>query len=359
MTNGEGQDGTVHLRMSRDSLHSTVKGTMLRAANKYISPIYEASNSQVNNELRYIFSDTTRNVYERAYSLRALGEYGWNYRFIYKNGFTNKEPVLRTASMEALAIIAGDKDFDRNFGVGKKQVKKELSQYFASVINGDDPAMIAVVAGVLADSTLLYKSEYENSSFLHVAQRKLKLPQEMETYYALEDAIAVFDGIKAERIKPEYNHPIDWDLYSRLPMTPQARIETKKGDIVLDLYPFDAPGSVVNFIQLVEDGYYDGKAFHRVVPNFVVQAGCSRGDGYGGLDYAIRSELSQKYYDDAGYVGMASAGLNTEGTQWFITHSPTPHLDGRYTIFGKVSQGLEVVQTIQVGDNIETIKILN
>ena len=359
LTNGEGQDGSVYLRMSRDSLHTTVKGILLRAANKNISPIYEGSNMQVNNELRYIFRDTTRNVYERAYALKALGEYGWNYKFIYKNGFTNKEPVLRTASMEALGIIAADKDFDKNFGLGRKQVKRELSQYFASVINGDDPAMMAVVAGVLADSTLLYKDEYDNSSFLHVAKRKLKLPQELETYYALEDAIAVFDDTEIERPKPEYNHPIDWDIYGRLPATPQARIETKKGDIVLDLYPFDAPGSVVNFIKLVEDGYYNGKSFHRVVPNFVIQAGCSRGDGYGGLDYSIRSELSNKYYNDAGFVGMASAGLHTEGTQWFITHAPTPHLDGKYTIFGKVSQGLEVVQTIEVGDIIETIKILN
>ena len=219
--------------------------------------------------------------------------------------------------------------------------------------------MIAVVAGILADSTLQYKEQYDNSSFLHVAKRKLNLPEEMESYYALEDAIAVFDGTQVKREKPKYNHPIDWEVFGKLPATPQARIETKKGDIVLDLYPFDAPGSVVNFIRLVEDGYYNGKSFHRVVPNFVIQAGCSRGDGYGGLDYTIRSELSNKYYKDAGYVGMASAGLDTEGTQWFITHAPTPHLDGKYTIFGKVSQGLEVVQTIEVGDIIETIKILN
>lgn len=360
ISNGVGKDGSVYLRMSRDSLPPIIKTTMLRAANKHISPIYEAQNALVNNELRYIFRDTTRNIYERAYALKALGEYGWNYRFIYKNGFNNKEPILRTASMEALGTIASDKNFDRNFGLGKKQVKKELSQYFASAINGEDPAMKAVVSGILADSTLKFKDQYENSSFLHVAKRNLKLPQEMETYYAIEDAIAVFDGSgKAERKKPVYNNSIDFELFSSLPESPMVRIETKKGDIVVELYPFDAPGSVVNFIKLAKEGYFDGKTYHRMVPNFVIQAGCSRGDGYGGLDYSIRSEVSNRHYDDAGYLGMASAGLHTEGTQWFITHAPTPHLDGRYTIFGKVSQGLEVVQSIQVGDIIETVKILN
>ena len=119
-----------------------------------------------------------------------------------------------------------------------------------------------------------------------------------------------------------------------------------------------APGSVSNFVALSESNYYKGKYFHRVVPNFVVQSGCSRGDGYGGLDYTIRTELGPKYYDSPGYIGMASAGSDTEGTQWFITHSATPHLDGRYTIFGKVMEGMEVVHSIEVGDVIQDVRIM-
>ena len=144
-----------------------------------------------------------------------------------------------------------------------------------------------------------------------------------------------------------------------MPEKPEMRIETKKGDIVVELFPLDAPGSSLNFYNLVKDKFYDGLVFHRMVPNFVIQAGCPRGDGYGGLDYSIRSEFGQLYYDGPGYLGMASAGPDTEGTQWFITHSSTPHLDGSYTIFGKVTQGMDVVHNIHVGDNIETIKILN
>ncbi len=358
-TNGEGTDGSVYYQMSNDSINPIVELSLLKAANKHISPVYEAQNLLVNNKLKRIFRDTTNSPSGRAYALKGLADYGWNYKYIYRNGFTNSSPVIRTATLEALQTIVTDPFFDRNFGLGRKQVKKELSQYIASAINGKDPAMKAVAAQILADSTLNFKELYENSSFLHVAKRNLKLPQETETLYFLQSAINTFDGTNVELPAPEYNHPIDWNLYGSLSENPQVRIETKKGDIVLDLYPLDAPGSTTSFIKLVKEGYYDGKNFHRMVPNFVIQGGCPRGDGYGGLDYSLRSEVSQKYYDAGGYLGMASAGPNTEGVQWFITHSATPHLDGRYTIFGKVKKGMDVVQNIQVGDIIETVKILN
>ena len=121
--------------------------------------------------------------------------------------------------------------------------------------------------------------------------------------------------------------------------------------------PEFAPGTVANFIALVRQGFYQDKTIHRVVPNFVIQGGCPRGDGYGSLDYTIRSELPPLYYDEAGYVGMASAGNHTECTQFFITHSPTPHLDGEYTIFARVTDGLEVVHQTQVGEYIKNIEL--
>ena len=130
-------------------------------------------------------------------------------------------------------------------------------------------------------------------------------------------------------------------------------IQTNKGKIVVEFFPQASPGATSNFIRLTKDGYYDGKVIHRVVPNFVVQAGCNRGDGYGSEDFTIRSEFSSNYYNDEGYLAMASAGNDTESTQWFITHSPTPHLDGNYTIFGKVKDGMDVVHQLQIGDVIE------
>ena len=128
--------------------------------------------------------------------------------------------------------------------------------------------------------------------------------------------------------------------------------------MVIRLLVNEAPGSVANFVALAGQNYFDNKVFHRVVPNFVVQTGCNRGDGWGSEDYSIRSEFSPRLYR-TGSVGMASAGKDTEGTQWFITHSPTPHLDGRYTIFAEVIEGMRVLNFIQVGDKITDVVVEN
>jgi cyclophilin family peptidyl-prolyl cis-trans isomerase len=117
----------------------------------------------------------------------------------------------------------------------------------------------------------------------------------------------------------------------------------------------DTPGSVANFMALADTGYYSPSLFHRVVPNFVAQGGDPRGDGWGGEDYSIRSEIGPLRYQ-TGSVGMASAGKDTEGVQWFINHSPTPHLDGRYSIFAVVTSGMEVVHQLEMGDEIISIE---
>ncbi len=147
-------------------------------------------------------------------------------------------------------------------------------------------------------------------------------------------------------------------MYDELPDDVFVEVKTNKGVFSMQLYKDKAPGTVVNFVKLVKDNYYDGKFFHRVVPNFVIQTGCPHGTGWGSLDYTIRSELGPLYYDDAGYIGMASAGKDTECSQWFVTLAPTPHLDGRYTLFGKVTDGMDVVQKIELSDIIQYIKLV-
>jgi peptidylprolyl isomerase len=149
----------------------------------------------------------------------------------------------------------------------------------------------------------------------------------------------------------------DWDYLFSIPEKPQVEITTTKGNIVIELFPNEAPFTVMNFLKLIQNKYYDKTFFHRVVGNFVIQGGDPRGDGWGGPGYTIRSEFSSLRYDDQGIVGMASAGKDTEGSQFFITHTITPHLDGRYTIFGKVMKGMEVVNKIMIGDEITEIII--
>lgn len=135
-----------------------------------------------------------------------------------------------------------------------------------------------------------------------------------------------------------------------------ARLETTKGVIRIELFAQDAPMTVWNFVTLAERGFFDGKTFHRVVPNFVIQGGDPRGDGNGGPGYQIRCEINQRPYI-RGSVGMALSGKDTGGSQFFICHSPQPHLDGGYTVFGQVLTGLDVVDRIVRGDLIERVVI--
>ena len=141
-----------------------------------------------------------------------------------------------------------------------------------------------------------------------------------------------------------------------------AEIHTDKGVMKLNFFEKDAPGTVANFIKLAEKGFYNGLTFHRVIPDFVIQGGCPLGNGMGGPGYKIKCETDgNNQFHDRGVLSMAHAGKNTGGSQFFICHSRknTSHLDGVHTCFGKVYEGVEVIDAISQGDYINEIIILD
>ncbi|MDH7514278.1 MAG: peptidylprolyl isomerase [Bacteroidota bacterium] len=149
---------------------------------------------------------------------------------------------------------------------------------------------------------------------------------------------------------------IDWTPLLRLRGFSLLDIETERGRIRILLHPDDAPLTVLGILHLVLDGFYDSLTFHRVVPNFVVQGGDPRGDGTGGSPHSLRTEFSRRKFE-RGAVGMASSGKDTESSQFFIMHSAAPHLDGRYTLFGTVVEGMGVVDKLRIGDRILTVRV--
>jgi peptidyl-prolyl cis-trans isomerase B (cyclophilin B) len=137
-----------------------------------------------------------------------------------------------------------------------------------------------------------------------------------------------------------------------------AEIHTQKGVMKVEFYEKDAPNTVNNFIKLSKEGFYDGLSFHRVIPNFMIQGGCPKGNGTGGPGYHIDCELTgDNQYHDKGVLSMAHAGRNTGGSQFFICHNRdnTQHLDRNHTCFGKVVEGIDLVDQIKQGDKIEKI----
>ena len=143
---------------------------------------------------------------------------------------------------------------------------------------------------------------------------------------------------------------------ARIGKNVSATVTTSKGAFTIQLLPDEAPLVVDNFVQLAKQKYFNGITIHRVVPNFVIQDGDPRGDGNGGPGYQIRCEINEVPFE-RGAIGMALSGKDTGGSQWFATHSPQPHLDGGYTVFGRVIRGMEVVDNIVRGDVIRSIHV--
>jgi peptidyl-prolyl cis-trans isomerase B (cyclophilin B) len=137
-----------------------------------------------------------------------------------------------------------------------------------------------------------------------------------------------------------------------------ATFETNKGNIRIELFDDKTPKTVGNFEKLCEKKFYDGLKFHRVIENFMVQGGCPEGTGTGGPGYKFEDEfVADLRHDGPGVLSMANAGPNTNGSQFFITHTATPHLDGRHSVFGKVIEGQDVVDSIVQGDTMETVRV--
>ena len=320
-------------------------------ANLYEAALAVSNHKELSEEIQSVYS-RSKNPYQKAALLAALQYSVMSYGFVKEQLVKSNEPILKVSA--ALALVG--MNTNKNFGTA---LRSQFAKIYEEAIADGDAAVIGIVANALADSTLGYKSVIKDFNFLKEARNKLSLPKDFESIVPVEAAIAYFEGRKIQSPPTnEFNHPIPWSTVKKIPSDQKAIIKTSKGDITIRLFVDEAPGSVANFVTLASNKYYDGKFFHRVVPNFVVQGGCPRGDGWGSEAYSIRSEFSQRRYK-TGSIGMASAGKDTEGTQWFITHSATPHLEGRYTLFAEVVQGMDVVHQIEVGDTIISVEIIN
>ncbi|WP_454829653.1 peptidylprolyl isomerase [Pseudoxanthomonas wuyuanensis] len=140
-------------------------------------------------------------------------------------------------------------------------------------------------------------------------------------------------------------------------MSLTATFDTSRGPIKVELYPDKAPLTVANFVNLAKRGFYDGLTFHRVIPDFMIQGGCPEGSGRGGPGYRFEDETNNGVRHERGVLSMANAGPNTNGSQFFITHIKTDWLDGKHTVFGKVLEGLDVVDAVVQGDLINKLTI--
>ncbi|PPK85817.1 cyclophilin family peptidyl-prolyl cis-trans isomerase [Neolewinella xylanilytica] len=357
ISQGETADAPFYLQLAEDQLTDEVSTLMYRAANRHLAPFLTDYRDRMNNALRTAYGQAV-DSYARAEIIRALGEFPWMYRVLYTYYREAESPVERTATAEALRTISERDDFDAFFRGSARRVRSELANYFREMIASadDGPAYHAALA--IASAADTYRPVYTDSDWLDTATESFTLPRQIEAY---REVVAARNALRqTEGAVPEVGsgsvRQIEWARISG-DAELVVNVATSEGDIRIRLWPKEAPATVSSFLELVEGGYYDDKRFHRVVPNFVAQGGGPRGDGMGAEDFTVRTETPMVHWDRPGLVGMASAGKDTEGVQFFITHRPTPHLDGKYTIFGEVIEGQEVVDRLVPGSPINRISL--
>jgi cyclophilin family peptidyl-prolyl cis-trans isomerase/HEAT repeat protein len=236
----------------------------------------------------------------------------------------------------------------------------------------DTPATVRALRDALADTSVLIVAaaaygladagDSASVPALAVAYRSRARDADPDARQSIRDALRQLAGRpfadSVERANPATAPARPYaDDFATAPAARGAVLKTSAGEIEWAFYREEAPQTVRNFVRLARTGYFDGLSVHRVVPHFVIQDGDPTGTGSGGPGYSIRCEYNRLRYEP-GRVGMALSGKDTGGSQWFITHSPQPHLDGRYTIFAHVVRGMDVVHRIVQGDRVLKVEIL-
>lgn len=293
-----------------------------------------------------------KDAYEKGFFLKALAQNEQNHSFISKEIFTSKEPIIKTYGMEGLAEAIQRKGFP-------EELKSQYAAIFKRGIESGDVALAGISAAVMRNPEAGLKNYFKNPTFLFQARDEVKMPEQIETYQEIQQTIDYLTESKSSHQPQGMSYlALDWNKISSIAANQKVQVKTSSGDFTIMLHVEESPATVLNFINLTEKNFYNGKAFHRVVPNFVVQGGDPRGDGWGSTNYLIRSEFNDSPFYE-GNIGIASAGKDTESCQWFVMHAPAPHLNGRYTNFGKIVSGMEVVHSLKVGDVIRSMKLID
>ena len=347
---GEAGASLVALADGNKQASPRVRAALLRVAVRHASPAARPSLVEA-IEKRYPAVPT---VYEKGFLLEALGEDPTAFDFVSQEAFgAGQSPVVAGYALASLLAMRREVDFP-----AARQA--DFAAAMRRALAGGDVAQIGSAAEALADTKLYPEIQAADVAALHQAQVKLQLPREIEAWQGIQQALNKLE--KATKPTPSplataQQHPIDWAVVQSVPLGQLVRLRTSKGIILLELKPNEAPGAVASFVTLISQHFYDNLYFHRVVPDFVAQGGDPRGDGNGSAPYNLRSEFGDLRYEE-GSVGLASAGKDTESCQFFITHTPTPHLDGRYPIFAQVVGGLDVVHKLDIGDQILAVELV-
>lgn len=327
------------------------KTKLYQAVSKFMPSYYGNTLVAFTEQLKSAYNQST-NPFEKAEYIRVLGQNINSMTVMSELAFASNDTIIKTAAIESVGTVLNSDNIYSLSKSYRSYYRNIIIPIITKAIKSGDYGLVSSAADALYNSKLTFKKEYFEPGLFNNAFAGLKLPRDYEANAGLKKLISKFDNSPYVEDKIKYNNPIDWKKFDELPDTLKVKIKTNKGNITCLLFKKVAPNTVTTFAKQIKYGYYNNKYFHRVVSDFVIQSGCNRGDGYGCGDFTLRTEVNNLSYDHKGILGMASAGKDTESLQYFITLSPTPRLDTRYTSFGKVSEGLDILDKIVKGDKV-------
>lgn len=358
---GRPEDVPMYRQYLNSPFRPQIKAKLIQAVLVNVSPYYTKTREFISYRAIQEYTNATDDNTKRAY-IKALSSDVRNYQKICDLLINEESPVLQSELMQGLASITQNPNFSVSFRTppDRQYALRYIARTIEATIRKGDLGAMAIAGGILGDQNLNLKDVGRlDFTYIDTMRQAISLPEGLEAYNALIPAQNFLLDTTLTAYTSPMSQKINWTDLQTLGDSSYVKIKTSRGDIDFTLYTKESPATVANFIRLANENFYDNKNFHRVVSNFVIQGGCTRGDGYGSPGFTIRSEFGPLYYDSEGIIGMASAGPHTESAQFFITHSPAMHLDGKYTIFGKVTKGMDVVHAIQEGDIIEDVQIRN
>ena len=330
LAQGFGEIGTLPESVKNRTVHMGAAETLLRAMLNYRNSGLNI-NTLVAVHSEYAIPDVLRAL--AAFKSKDLGE-------VLRSQLSESDVIIRATAAELLGDLPSEANTRALQEALPRAMKDELNDAALAILDSlgkqKTPAANEIIKSAL-------------DSRDHLLRRKAVTVLKAN---GAGDFSSRIGTVQTRNTVADYKRAL-----ARIGMSVQAVVDTTKGPFTVELLPGEAPLNVDNFVQLANRGYFNGFTFHRVVPNFVVQDGDPRGDGNGGPGYQIRCEINEVPYDRSA-VGMALSGKDTGGSQWFVTHSPQPHLDGGYTVFGHVVAGMEVVDRIVRGDVIRSIVII-
>jgi len=356
--NGSKDDVSLYRKYANDTINWQLNTSLYKSIFKllpyYYSKTINATRWQVQQAIKA--EDDTLAI---SHYIQSLGNDPGSYEYLINYAKENSNTTIRTAITSALTQMLASENFNGTFQGFVAFHRRKIFEYLLTQMEIGDEGMTGLIADAIANENTGLLPLIDSTQFLFDAIDRLNAPGQIESINAIERAIAKTRGVNNPILtKAETTKLPDWSLLEKYDTSTKVVVKTNKGPFTIELLLEEAPGTVLNFIELINNNFYDEKIFHRVASNFVIQTGSPRGDNYGGMDYVIRSDLGPMQYNDAGYVGMASAGNDTESTQWFVTHSPTPHLNGKYSLFGRVTEGMDIIHNIMLGDKILDIIIV-